>query len=173
MTQKTDSGIGSPPASGWRRFPSATDGWGRWSSAASRARRLQLNEDTLYAGGPYDPTHDDALPALPEIRRRIADGKFREASQLVGEKFMARPLRQMPYQTLGDLFLRFAPSGEVTEYERSLDLERAISTVTYRQNGVRFTREVFVSPVSQTLVVRLTADKPGALTFTAEAWVAA
>ena len=129
--------------------------------------RLQLNEDTLYAGGPYDPTHDDALPALPEIRRRIADGKFREASQLVGEKFMARPLRQMPYQTLGDLRLSFAPSGEVTEYERSLDLERAISTVTYRQSGVRFTREVFVSPVSQTLVVRLTADKPGALTFTA------
>ena len=128
--------------------------------------RLQLNEDTLWAGGPYDPTHDDALPALPEIRQRIADGKFREASQLVGEKFMARPLRQMPYQTLGDLRLDFTPSGPVTEYERSLNLETAISTVTYRQNGVRFTREVFVSPVSQTLVVRLIADKPGALAFT-------
>lgn len=155
------------PAREWvEALPVGNGRLGAMVFGGASEERLQLNEDTLYAGGPYDPTHDDALPALPEIRRRIADGKYREASQLVGEKFMARPLRQMPYQTLGNLLLSFAPAGEITDYERSLDLERAISTVTYRQNGVRFMREVFVSPVSQTLVVRLTADKPGALTFT-------
>jgi alpha-L-fucosidase 2 len=70
--------------------------------------RVQLNESTLWAGGPYDPSHPDALKALPEVRRLIFEGKYREANDLVGAKMMARPLKQMPYQPLGDLRLKFA-----------------------------------------------------------------
>src|SRR5215813_7801520 len=50
---------------------------------------LQLNEDTLYAGSPYDPNNPEALNALPEARRLIFDGKFKEAHDLVGAKMMA------------------------------------------------------------------------------------
>src|SRR5688572_18071559 len=58
---------------------------------------LQLNEDTLYAGRPYDPNNPEALRALPEVRRLIFEGRYREAHDLVGAKMMAKPLKQMPY----------------------------------------------------------------------------
>jgi len=132
--------------------------------------RLQLNEDTLWAGGPYDPNNPEALTALPEARRSIFEGKYGEAHKLIGEKMMAKPLRQMPYQTVGDLLLDFPDSktaASITNYRRDLNLDTAIAGVTYEIDGVRFTRELFSSPVDQVVVVRLTADKPGQISFTA------
>jgi alpha-L-fucosidase 2 len=69
--------------------------------------RLQLNEDTLWAGRPYDPVNPDAKAALPQVRQLIAEGRYSDAAQLVSQKVMAKPLAQMPYQTLGDLTLTF------------------------------------------------------------------
>ena len=66
---------------------------------------LQLNEDTLWAGGPYDPNNTNALAALPEARQLVFDGKYDDAAKLISKKMMAQPLRQMPYETVGDLFL--------------------------------------------------------------------
>jgi len=129
--------------------------------------RVQLNESTLWAGGPYDPSHPDALKALPEVRRLIFEGKYREANDLVGAKMMARPLKQMPYQPLGDLRLKFAEASEVADYRRDLDLDSAVASVSYSADGVRFTRQVFASAVDQAIVVRLAADKPGKIEFAA------
>jgi alpha-L-fucosidase 2 len=69
--------------------------------------QLQLNEDTLYAGSPYDPNNPEALAALPEARRLIFAGKYKEAHDLVGAKMMAKPIKQMPYEPVGDLKLSF------------------------------------------------------------------
>lgn len=121
--------------------------------------RLQLNEDTLWAGGPYCPDNPDALAALPEARRLIFEGKYNDASRLVGERMMAKPLRQLPYQTVGDLLLTFPAQEPVADYRRDLDLDTATATVRYQSRGVRFVREAFVSPVDDVLVLRLTADK--------------
>ena len=129
--------------------------------------RLQLNEDTLWAGGPYDPSNPDALSALPGVRRLIFDGKYPEAHKLVGEKMMAKPLKQMPYQTVGDLLLTFPEVERVADYRRDLNLDTAVTSVSYTAGGVRFTREVFSSPVDQVIVVRMTADGPGRISFTA------
>jgi alpha-L-fucosidase 2 len=129
--------------------------------------RLQLNEDTLWAGGPYDPVNPEAKAALPEARQLIFDGKYREAGRLIGAKIMARPLTQMPYQTIGDLLLSFPEISAVASYRRDLNLDTAVATVTYNSEGVKFTREVFASPIDQVIVVRLTADKPGRIGFTA------
>src|ERR1017187_8220272 len=129
--------------------------------------RLQLNEDTLWTGGPYDPNSPDALAALPEVRRLIFDGKYTDAADLIGQKMMARPLRQMPYETLGDLLLTFPDGAAVAEYRRDLNLDTAIASVTYIAGGVRFTREIFSSPVDQVIAMRLTADKPGQISFSA------
>ena len=71
------------------------------------SERLQLNEATLWAGGPYDPGDPEAPAALPEARRLIFAGKYAEATRLVGQHMMARPLRQTEYQPLGDLVLEF------------------------------------------------------------------
>src|SRR5437868_3831987 len=70
--------------------------------------RLQLNEDTLYAGGPYDPNNRQALQALPEARRLIFDGEYRQGHGIVGAWMIATLLKQMSYQPVGDFSVVFA-----------------------------------------------------------------
>jgi alpha-L-fucosidase 2 len=129
--------------------------------------RIQLNEDTLSAGGPYDPTNPNALAALPEARRLIFAGDFNQANKLIGEKMMGRPIVQMPYQTVGDLYLTFSNIEGAANYRRQLDLDTAIARVDFIAGDVNFTREVFSSPVDQVIIIRLTADKPGKISFSA------
>jgi len=129
--------------------------------------RLQLNEDTLWGGGPYDPNNPEALAALPEARRLVFEGKYKEADHLVNQKMIAKPRGQMPYQTVGDLLLRFPEATSVSGYRRDLNLDTAVTRVTYSTGGVRFTRELFASPVDQVIVLRISADKPGRVSFTA------
>ena len=129
--------------------------------------RLQLNEDTLWAGGPYDPSSPDALRALPEIRRLVFEEKYLEAQTLAQAQMMAKPIRQMSYQTIGDLMLSFGLSSAAAGYRRELDLDQAIAVTEYQQNGVTYRRELFASRPDDVIVVRLTADKPRALTFEA------
>ncbi len=129
--------------------------------------RLQLNEDTLWAAGPYDPANPQALAALPKVRELIFAGQYQEAHNLIGQKMLGTPSRQMQYQCVGDLLLKFADGNDATDYRRDLNLDTAVASVTYTINGVRYTREVFSSPVDQVIVVRLTADKPGKVTFVA------
>ena len=129
--------------------------------------RLQLNEDTLWAGGPYDPVNPEAKAALPEVRQLVFDGKYSQAAKLISAKVMSKPLSQMPYETAGDLILTFPEAPAVENYRRDLNLNTAVSTVQYTVNGTRFSRQVFVSPIDQVIVVHLTADKKNAISFTA------
>jgi len=129
--------------------------------------RIQLNEDTLWAGGPYDPENPEALQALPEARRLIFEGKYQEAHSIVGRKMMAKPLRQLQYQPVGDLLLKFPDVNKVADYRRDLNLDTAVASVTYTANGVKFTREVFSSPVDQVIVIHCTVDKSEQVSFTA------
>jgi alpha-L-fucosidase 2 len=129
---------------------------------------LQLNESTLWAGGPYDPDNTNAFEALPEVQRLVFEGKYDEAAKLIGEKMMAVPLRQMPYQTLGDLFLDFGTNAPEENYRRDLNLDTAVATVSYTANGVHFKREIFSTAVDQVIVLRLTADQSFKICFTAE-----
>ena len=127
--------------------------------------RLQLNEDTLWAGRPYDPVNPDAKAALPEVRRLLAERKYREAATLVDAKVMSKPLAQMPYETVGDLALTFPEVASVENYRRELDLTTATARVSYTSGDVTFSREVFASAPDQVIVVRLTASRPGHISF--------
>lgn len=129
--------------------------------------RLQLNEDTLYGGAPYDPNNPHALAALPEARRLIFAGKYKEAHDLVGAKMMAQPIKQMPYQPVGDVKLVFPGHENATNYRRQLDLDTAVAKVSYSIGPTTFTREMFASPVDQAIVVHLTADQLGKVSFSA------
>jgi len=129
--------------------------------------RLQLNEDTLWAGRPYDPVNPEARDALPEVRRLVSERKYSEAARLVEAKVMSKPLAQMPYQTVGDLALTFPPLDVVENYRRDLDLVTATAHVSYTSNGVSYSRELFVSAPDQVIVVRLTASRPGQISFQA------
>jgi alpha-L-fucosidase 2 len=129
--------------------------------------RLQLNEGTLWAGGPYNPVNPEAKAALPEVRQLVNEGKYREAARLLSAKVMAKPLSQMPYQTVGNLQLTFAGTTNFADYRRDLNLDTATATISYTSDGVRYTREVFASAPDNVIVMRLTADKPGKITFIA------
>ncbi|CAN5415511.1 glycoside hydrolase N-terminal domain-containing protein [soil metagenome] len=124
------------------------------------AEHLQLNEGTLWAGGPHDYTHAGAKDVLDEIRRLVFAGEFKQAQNLANERFMSQPLGQLPYQTLGDLQVSVDGHNDVSDYRRELDLNLAIHRVTYRHEGILFTRETFISHVDQVLVMRLTANEP-------------
>jgi len=125
--------------------------------------RLQLNEDSLWAGGPYDPVNPDARSALAEVRRLIFAGRYAEAQALADAKVMARPLQQMPYQTLGDLLLEMPGIGAPDRYVRELDLDAACAATRFTAKGIAFVREVVACPVHQVIAVRLSADAAGAI----------
>lgn len=156
------------PATNWTSaLPIGNGRLGAMIFGGVEREHLQLNEDTLWAGGPYDPNNPNALAALPEARQLVFDGEYDAAFGLIASNMMARPVRQMPYQTLGDLFLTFPTNANVTDYRRDLDLDTAVASVCYTANGIHFKREIFSSPVDQLIVVRLTADQPGQISFTA------
>jgi alpha-L-fucosidase 2 len=125
--------------------------------------RLQLNEDTIWAGGPYDPTNPAAFDAHAKARELIFAGKAADADPLLRASGMGTPPNQASYQPLGNLYLTDTSNSAepVTDYRRSLDIDSAIASTTFRQAGVTFTRQVFSSAPDQILVVRLTADQPG------------
>ncbi|HWL14077.1 MAG TPA: glycoside hydrolase family 95 protein [Opitutus sp.] len=162
------------PAAQWvEALPLGNGRLGAMVFGGPQTERFQLNEDTLWAGGPYNPAHPDARAALPEIRRLVNAGDYAAAQALVQEKFMSRPMRQMPYQTTGDLILTFPGSESCTDYRRELDLDTAIARTEFVIGGVRHVREAFISPVDQALIIRLTTERNpprpewgGSLSFT-------
>jgi alpha-L-fucosidase 2 len=125
--------------------------------------RIQLNEDTFWSGGPYDPINDEALQHLPRVRQLLWDGRYKEAQDLADQKLMGRPRHLQAFQPLGDLRLVFEGHGDPADYRRELDLDRAVVRVRYRIGDTTFTREVFSSAPDRQMVVRLTAEGPARL----------
>ena len=129
------------------------------------SERLQLNESTLWSGGPREWNNPAAREVLPQVRAAVLAGRYADAEALC--KKMQGPYTQS-FLPLGELKLDFAkPSGTTSGYERSLDLDRAVATMRYTADGATYTREVFSSFPDQVIVVRLTCDRPGKIAFTA------
>ncbi|TCN38298.1 alpha-L-fucosidase 2 [Kribbella orskensis] len=156
------------PATEWLQALAIGNGrLGAMVYGGTATERLQLNEDSVWAGGPHQYDDPVGREVLPEIRRLIAEEKYLDAQNLADEHFMGRPTEQMQYQPVGDLELTFPGISEtgVSAYRRELDLTTAITSVSYVADGVRHTRELFVSHPAQVLVMRLTADRPGSISF--------
>ena len=127
--------------------------------------KIQLNENTVWAGQPNRNDNPDAKAALPLIRKLIFEGRYKEAQDLANQKVISKTSQGMPYQTVGNLNLVFPGLEKFSNYYRELNLEKAVATIKYTSNEINFNREVFTSFPDQVIVVRLTADKPGRLTF--------
>lgn len=126
--------------------------------------RLQLNEDTLRSGGPRRWDNPHAHDVLPEVRRSIAAGDYAGAGALCRQ--MQGPYNES-YQPLGTLYLRFSESAEPADYIRDLNLYRARAGVRYRLGDATVTREIFASAPDRVIVIRLSCDRPGRLSFMA------
>lgn len=123
--------------------------------------RLQLNEDTIWQGSPYQNYNPEALGALDQMRSLIFAGKYEEAQNLGTEKFITKVGNEMSYQTVGSLRMHFPGHDRPESYSRKLDIGNAIATTEYAIKGnVRFKREVFASFTDQLIVVRVSSSAP-------------
>jgi alpha-L-fucosidase 2 len=120
--------------------------------------QIQLNEESLWAGSKINNNNPEAFKHLPEIRQLLLDGKITKALDLSNKYLLGTPPRIRSYQTLGDIFLDFGPGvREVRNYRRELDLRTGIALTEYEQDGVKYTREVFVSAPDNVLVMYIEA----------------
>ena len=157
------------PASEWlEAVPFGNGRLGGTVFGGVRHERIQLNEDTIWTGAPYDPANPDAPEAIKKAQALIFDGEQKAAEEVIEGSAMGLPATMAVFQTLGSLMLDFPESSSPVEgYCRSLDLDTAIATTTFTLDGVTYTREVFSSAPDQVVVVRLTADKPKSISFAA------
>lgn len=130
--------------------------------------QVQLNEESLWTGGPISRTNPEALKNLEKIRQLLFDGKYAEGEKLAQEKIMGLHLNagMHTFQTLGDVFFHFEGVENISGYKRSLDLRTAVTTTEFESNGVQYKREVFASGPGEVIVIRLSASKAGSLNFT-------
>jgi len=157
------------PASVWEEaLPVGNGRLGAMVFGKYGEERIQLNEDTYWSGGPYSTVTNGGYKLLPEIQEEIFKGNPLKAHKLFGRYLMGYPVEQQKYQALGNLILSFEDEKEVEDYRRWLDLKTGITSVKYTAGGITFIREVFSSVPDQVIAVRLTADKPGAISFTAQ-----
>ncbi len=150
----------SGPAGEWNEaLPIGNGRLGAMIFGGTAEEKLQLNEDSVWYGGPRDRNNRDALPHLPEIRRLVLEGRLREAEELAGMSMAGLPEAQRHYLPLGELLLSFGGHEQPAEdYRRELDLETGISRVSYRTGEVQYTREMFASYPDQAIAIRISAD---------------
>ena len=154
------------PAEAWTdALPIGNGRLGAMVFGGVERERIQLNEETLWDGGPRDTNNPNALEALPKVQQLLFDDKNEEATKLAGETMLGVPERIKSYQSLGDLFLEFSHDGDPTEYHRELNLNTGIAKTTYRCGDVNFSREVFATAVDNLIVVRIESGTAGQLAF--------
>ncbi len=127
--------------------------------------RIQLNEESVWTGQPVDRQQPEAGKYIPIVRQELFAGNYEKAVELLSEKVMTPRVENHSYQTLGNLMLKFSHAKKPTGYRRELNLKDAVARVTYSIDGVEYTREIFSSPVDQSLIVRISADQPGNISF--------
>ncbi|EMI55725.1 glycoside hydrolase family 95 protein [Rhodopirellula sallentina] len=155
----------SQPAGQWSEaLPIGNGRLGAMVFGGVDQEHLQLNEDTLWSGVPHCYDNPDAYQHLGTVRKLLAEGKYEEA-EANAQKMLGVPKYQQAYMPLGDLFLDFGDHGTPRDYRRTLDLETAVSAVSYRIGNVGFTRKVFASHPDQSIVIRLECDTPGQIHF--------
>ena len=153
------------PATRWTEaLPIGNGRLGAMVYGGIEQEHLQLNEDTLWSGGPHCYDNPDAYQHLATVRELLERGEYADA-EATAQKMLGRHKYQQAYMPLGDLFLDFPKGEKPSEYRRELNLQNAVSTVTYRVGNARFTRTIFASHPDQSIVMRLECDRPGQITF--------
>lgn len=157
------------PAKYWVEALSLGNGrLGAMVYGVAEADTIQLNEDTFWSGSPYQNVNKNAKNNLAAIRKYLNEGNYIDAQKLSLDNIIAdRKITShgQVYQSIGRLLLNFPGHENKSEYNRTLDLSNAIATVKYKVNGVEYTRETFTSFADQLVIIRITANKEGSVSF--------
>lgn len=152
------------PAKIWlEALPIGNSHLGAMIYGGTNIEEIQLNEETFWSGGPHNNNSPRSLGKLDEVRKLIFEGKDAEASQIIDKDFIVGP-HGMRYLTLGSLKFDFGIEN-VTNYYRDLNLENALSSVSFDANGIKYEREAFASLADNVIVMRLKCSKVGSLNF--------
>lgn len=128
---------------------------------------IQLNEETIWTGQPNKNANPAALEAIPVIQKMLFDGQYRKAQDMASEKVMSATNWGMAYQTFGDVYISMPQSSGYTHYRRELSLDSAVAVTSYMVGDVQYRREVMTSFADNVITIRLTASRPGMITFDA------
>jgi alpha-L-fucosidase 2 len=160
------------PAGDWNEaLPVGNGRLGAMIFGGVEKERIELNEATVWTGEQRWDANPQALKNLPQVRKLLFDGKYKEAEELAQKTILGQK-PQNPVatnQALGDLYFDFGPQPNLANYRRELNIENAIASVSYSSNQVNYLREIFSSSPDQVLVIRLSADKAGSLSFSLHA----
>jgi alpha-L-fucosidase 2 len=168
-----EKNTGVPPYRLWYSHPAAKWiealplGNGRLAAmvfGGIKHERIQLNEESLWSGERTNTLNPEALVYLPKVRELLFAGRYEEAKNIADKYLMGIPERIKPYQTLGDMTLGFEGDSTATDYYRELDLDRAVTTVRFKKEGITFQRETFITAAENLLIIRLTANKKAKIT---------
>lgn len=152
------------PAANWNEaLPIGNGRLGAMVFGQPGREQLQLNEESVWSGGPNSNLNPATKDAIIEVRKLLFEGKYEEATKLANEKVVSKN-NGMKYQPAGNLWIEFPGQEQVSNYSRDLDISKAIASVNYKVAGVNYKREIFSSFTDQVIIVRLTADKPGKIT---------
>ncbi len=132
------------------------------------AELIELNEASVWTGGPNRNDSKNALTALPKIRELIFNGQHKEAAQLAQQTIKSNRINGMSYQPVGRLVLDFPGHNLYSNYYRELDLQNAVVTTRYRVGIINFKRECFASVPDQVIVMRLTSDQHAGISLNAQ-----
>lgn len=157
------------PAKDWKAaIPLGNGRIGAMVFGGVEEEQILINEHSIWCGPPLPQNNPEGPSLIKRMRQLVFDGRYAEAEALCAkEMFRDTKGDDRSYQPFGFLRLRNAHGANAQDYRRSLDCAKALATVSYRADGVTFKREAFVSNPDQVLVIWLTADKPGSISFTA------
>ncbi|MDR0700163.1 MAG: glycoside hydrolase family 95 protein, partial [Tannerella sp.] len=156
----------TPAAKYWEGLPIGTGRFAAMIPGALGHEVIAFNDETLWTGGPYNPNPPNGPETLKKVRKLVFAkdyiGAYKEAWNL------GYPGRHVQfYQPMGRLNIDYTGHelSEATGYQRSLDMDNATVDVSYRLDGVNYSRRVFASYPDQVIVIRLTANKKGKINF--------
>ena len=153
------------PASNWNEALPIGNGFiAAMVFGSPQLDRLQLNESTIWGGGPNNTVDSGAFKYIDTVRNLLAQKKYEQAQNFANKFIGQKGNGGMPYQFAGNLFINFPDADHFTNYYRSLNIDSALAEVRYTNKGVHYKREYFTSFIKNVLMVRLSADKPGMIT---------
>ena len=129
------------------------------------SERIQLNEESLWAGQPINNNNPGAKEHLSEIQQLLLKGDIARAVELGEKHLLGTPPRIRSHQTLGDLFIDTDVKGEISSYQRDLDLRSGVGSVSFAADGVNYRREIFASAPDNVIVLRFAADQPESISL--------
>ncbi len=150
------------PATDWyEALPIGNGTLGAMVYGGIAKEHLQLNENTLYSGEPGRTVKLDFTKSLGKVRQLIREGDLKQVNEIIAREWLGRA--QDCYQPFGDLEVAFDHSDQASAFRRELDLSTAVCKTDYMVNNIRYHREVFASHPDKVIVLKIKADKKGAI----------